>query len=789
MSAQTSFGALLRRYRQTAGLSQEALAARANLSARAISDLERGINRSPRYDTFTLLVGVLNLSAEQRALLQAAANPDAASVASSSPPPPTTVLGQPSLDLPIPPTLLIGREAERAHVLSAIRRRATRLLTLTGPSGVGKTRLVLQLGQDLAPDFANGVLFVDLEPIRDASLVPAVIAQALGVREQSDSTLAEQVRTCLQSRHLLLILDNLEQVLDSSYFVADLLASCSHLFVLATSRTPLRLRAEQELRLAPLSLSDATELFYERAQAIRPASIWSLTDAQAICEQVDCLPLAIELAAMHVRIFSLPELREQLTRRLALLRGGATDLPIRQQTMENAIAWSYELLSEEQQRCFRSFAVFVGGCTLEAAQAVCGGMKVAGGQERTEEKTILVLAALVDASLVQAEILTSGTTRFRMLELIREYAVQCLRRTGEEEEYRRRHADYYARLAETIAAYFGPEQLARDTHMQWLFADELPNARAALQWAEERQDAVLGLRLTGFARLWHIRGQITEAVRWNEQMLALDAKARARGERAAPPSLRVEKLYSLARILLSRGQVKPAEGFAQEALDLAQRIADEPGISEAFATLGLIAQAEDRIDQAATFYDESYRHSKIAKHSGLETRALVNLGELARIRGDVVRARSYLEEALANAQALGAKWDVVRITTLLGHLAGRQKQYSLAKELYREALMQFRAFGSPNYIAWCLEGYAAAICAEGCNAQATRLCAAATALREQAQTPLPPTERERFEQTVLVARAGLDEQTFSQEWTIGLQFGQDEAIDYALSVAFQEPCA
>jgi tetratricopeptide (TPR) repeat protein len=224
-------------------------------------------------------------------------------------------------------------------------------------------------------------------------------------------------------------------------------------------------------------------------------------------------------------------------------------------------------------------------------------------------------------------------------------------------------------------------------------------------------------------------------------------------------------------------------------LDLAQGIADEPGISDAFATLGLITQADGRLDQAATCYTESYRHSKIAKHSGLETRALVNLGELARIRSDVVRARSYLEEALANAQALGAKWDVVRITTLLGHLAGQQKQYSLAKELYREALMQFRAFGSPNYIAWCLEGYAAVICAEGCNAQATRLCAAATTLREQAQTPLPPTERGRFEQTVLVARAGLDEQTFSQEWTIGLQFGQDEAIDYALSVAFQEPCA
>ena len=273
-----------------------------------------------------------------------------------------------TLDFPVPPTRLVGRERERSHTLELLRRASTHLFTLTGPSGVGKTRFALQLIQDIAPDFVDGVAFVALAPVRDAALVPGAISQALGIHESANASLAEQVQIFLRPKHLLLVLDNVEQVLDSASFVADLLANCPHLFILVTSRTPLRLRAEQEVQLAPLPLEDAVTLFCERAQAVRPAQVYTVSEVEAICQQVDRLPLAIELAAMHVKVLPLSELQKRLTHRLTLLRDGARDLPKRQQTMETAIAWSYELLTEEQQRCFRTLSVFVGGWTLEAAE-------------------------------------------------------------------------------------------------------------------------------------------------------------------------------------------------------------------------------------------------------------------------------------------------------------------------------------------------------------------------------------------------------------------------------------
>jgi predicted ATPase/transcriptional regulator with XRE-family HTH domain len=771
MKEQGSFGTLLKHYRLGAGLSQEGLAARAHLSARTISDLERGVHGIPHADTLALLISALSLSAQQHALLLGAARPELA--ASLEAPP-----DSPSPGFPFPPTRLIGRAREHSYALDVLRRSETHLLTLTGPSGVGKTRFALQLLQDLAPDFTDGIVYVPLAPIRDAALVASAIAQTLGLREQVNSSYASQVQAFISNKHLLLALDNIEQVLDgAASFVADLLASCPRLSILVTSRAPLRLRAEQELLLAPLLLEDAVTLFHERAQARRAGRTYTGSEMAAICEQVDCLPLAIELAAMHLNVLSLAELRERLTHRLKLLRGGARDLPARQQTMEAAIAWSYELLTEHQQRCFRTLSVFMGGWTLQAAEAVC-----VAGDEGAAEEIILTLAALVDASLIQAEMLAHGVTRFTMLEILRDYGLKRLRAAEEEEECRRRHAAYYALLAENVFAHFGPEQGVRNAQFPLVLAQELSNARAALQWAEERHEAELGLRLTGFARLWHVHGQMSEAEQWLERMLALDLLARQQGEQVTPLTLRIERLYGLGRTLVRHGKTEHgAKAFAQEALQLAQSISDQNGISNAFATLGMIALESGETDEAEAAFMESYTHARQIEQGGLMSRALSGLADVARMRGDVARATTLSEEALTNAQSIGITWDIPIMMTLLGHLARQQQNYAAATARYREALALYRTFSSPLYTAGCLEGYAATMCAEGYYAEATRLCAAAATLREQAQTPLPPAEREAFEQVVATAKAALDRPAFVREWKTGTTLTQEEAIDDALS--------
>src|ERR1051326_7954256 len=377
--------------------------------------------------------------------------------------------------------------------------------------------------------------------------------------------------------------------------------------------------------------------------------------------------------------------------------------------MEDAIAWSYELLTEQQQRYFRTLGVFMGGWSLQAAEAVC----LSEGEAAAEEN-ILTLAALVDASLIQAEMLAHGVTRFTILEILRDYALQQLRAAGEEEECRRRHAAYYARLAEIVFAHFGPEEGVRDAQFTMVFAQELSNARAALQWAEERHEAELGLRLTGFARLWHVHGQMSEAERWLERMLALDLQAREQGARAAPLTLRIERLYGLGRTLVRHGKVgHGAEAFAQEALQLAQSISDQNGISNAFATLGMIAQESGKPDEAEAAFTESYTHARRIEQRGLMSRGLSGLADVARMRGDIARATALSEEALTNAQAIGMIWDIPIMMTLLGHLARQQQNYAVATARYREALALYRTFSSPLYTAGCLEGYAATMCAEG----------------------------------------------------------------------------
>ena len=761
MTVDSRFGALLKRYRQAAGLSQEALAARADLSARAISDLERGVNHSPRSDTLELLMGALSLPEPQQVLLRAAAH----QVGVSAP----EVTQRPSSFHRLPLALpLVGRTEERSHALALLRGADVRLLTMTGPSGVGKTRLGLQIAHDLADDFPDGVEYVALAPVHDATLVPAVIGQRLHLSEQVERSMEEQVLSFLQPRQFLLVLDNFEHLLEAAPFVADLLANCPRLQVLVTSRAPLRLRQEQVFPLVPLALDDAITLFRARAQAVRPGRAYEGTTVAAICEQVDCLPLAIELAAMQVRLLSLTELLERLSTRLALLGEGARDLPARQRTMRNAIAWSYSLLTGEQQRFFRALGVFVGGWTLEAAEAVGSALG-----ETTSDEALLMLAALVDASLVQVEMPTESASRFSMLELMREYALDALRTAGEEEVCRLRHAAYYARLGESVTP-FGPGQGASETQLVLDF----PNVRAALQWAEEQQEATLGLRLAGaFGQMWFSNGYLREAEMWLERMLALDWQA---GEPEAVLVLRAEALNNLGDVLLGLGKLERAEALATETLERARQRGDQSVISIAWTVLGMVARARGKLDEAATFFAESDTHARLTEHLSIKGMALRNRAELAWIQGDLTQATTFAEEGRFLAQSAGVTFVVAAQTTMLGHLARQQGKYALAKTRYREALALYRTFGSSTYSAWCLEGLAATLCAEGRFDAATRLCAAVAAQREQAQTPLSPAEHEAFEQTVVNAQDALDKATFEAEWATGSAFTPEEAIDNAL---------
>ena len=637
MQEQKSFGVLLKKYRLEANLSQEALAARAGLSTRGISDLERGLKQKPRFDTLERLADALSLSAQQRALLQTSARPEMTPKLSASRSVPVSYINS----LPHAPTSLIGREQERSFAVACLRSTSTRLLTITGPSGVGKTRLAMQLAEDLSADFSDGVAFVALASIRNAALLPEVLAQALGLREQVDMPMVEQVRSFLQHRQFLFVLDNFEHILEAALSISDLLASCPHLRILVTSRTPLRVRAENVFPLVPLPLDYAITLFRNRAQAVRPGGAYEGTTVAAICEQVDRLPLAIELAAMQVRLLSLTEVLERLSNRLALLRGGARDMPARQQTMRDAIAWSYELLTAEQQRCFRAMGVFEGGWTLEAAEAIAWDQG-----DITREEVILTLAALIDCSLVQVETQIERPSRFGMLELIREYALVQLLMAGEEEIYRWRHAAYYAHLGESIVP-FGPGQGVGETQL----VQDFPNARAALQWVAEKREVELGLRLVhAFGKFWFSRGQMSAAEVWLERISALDERV---GDQRVPHVLRADVLYLFGETLISLGKLERTEAMANEALKRAQARLDYSTMSMAFAILGEVAQQRGRLDGAATYFTESDRHARQTEHLSIKGTALSNRSELARLQGDVALATTLAEEGLLQAQAAG----------------------------------------------------------------------------------------------------------------------------------------
>jgi predicted ATPase/transcriptional regulator with XRE-family HTH domain len=759
MSAETesAFGALLKRYRLARALTQEALAERAGVSVRAISDLERGVNRAPRRETLDLLAQALSLAPRQRAALTAAAFPEAA----ESAPDATTNIAPTYL------TPLIGREDDARLVGALLRDPATRLLTLTGPGGVGKTRLALRVADDAADQFADGVYVVMLEEVREPELAARAIAEALGLRETSSQPLNETLTNVLRGRRLLLILDNFEHLLPSAPLVSDLLSACPRVKALATSRAPLRLRGEREWEVMPLALDAAVELFLLRARSARPALTLTPEAEEAvarICERLDRLPLAIELAAAHCKTLPPPLLLERLERRLPLLVGGPVDMPERQRTVRGAIAWSYDLLSEAERRLFRSLSVFSGGCALEAAESVCG--------EASGVETLTLLEALVDKSLIHADLAGASEPRFTMLETIREYALELAEANGELEPLRQRHAEYYARWSEVVG---NQAQGASDE----LIAAEFGNVRAALAWALARRFTALGLRLMlGVGRAWYERGYISEGSARMEELLALSAEP---GHEAEIAPLRLRALFGASLFASARGDFARAEALASESLDLARVLGDRNteaaalyAVGDALRTRGDDPGAERLIEESLAICRE------LGDHAGM-TRAIMGLATLLRQRGEFIRAQALLEEALTHARMYGTDWAVANVLISLGHVAREQGDSERAERFYRESLIAQEKLGNFVYGALSLEGLATVAGERGSAERAITLCAAASRLRDEAHAPAPPAERAVIERTLASARATVDQPAADAAWAAGRALTLAQAVEFALA--------
>jgi predicted ATPase/DNA-binding XRE family transcriptional regulator len=826
----TTFGALLRQHRLRAGLTQEALAERAGVGARSLQNLER--NRAvPRAETVRLLAEALALDDDARAGLIAASHPELAGS--------TEPLSSPRRlpGLPIPPTSLVGREQEVAAACALLRRAdgegGARLLTLTGPGGVGKTRLALAVATELAADFVDGVAWVELAPLSDPALVANAVARALGVGEGGERPLPEALALAVAERHLLLVIDNCEHLLPAMPLVGELLATAPRLTVLATSRARLRLRGERELPVGPLAapgLEDsavpplaglagvaAVRLFVERAAEVRPGFALTPENAvavAAICRQVEGLPLALELAAARVKVLTPAALRARLAHRLPLLSGGARDAPERQQAMRQAIAWSHDLLGESEQILFRRLAIFAGGCTLEAASA--GAAEGLAGLD--DPGTIIDgLTALVDHSLVRFEEPSAHEAaegRFVMLETIREYALERLEENGEAEAVRRAHAAFYLAFAERAEPELtGPDQA------EWLhrLESEHDNLRAALGWARDHGEGELWLRLSGALwRFWELGFHLREGRDWLEGALAADRGARA--------SVRAQALNGVANLAYGQGDVAQAAVYQEESLALARAAGDDYGICRslndlanivsergdyagavalyeeslavsrrigaswaaacALHNLGLMADHMDDLERAAALLAEALLHwdrlgDEVSRARTLDAAALV-----ARRRGDLDHALALGEEGLALRRRGGDRGGVARSLANLGWTLLERGEGWGAAAFFHEALPLHLEAGNRRGLAGCLTGLSALALGRGRPEAAARLLGAADAIDGAGGAVRPPALQRRHERLADDVAASLAEDAFAAAWAAGRALSPEAAVALALAEGY-----
>ena len=776
--------------------------------------------------------------------------------------PPLKSLDRHLHNLPAQPTALLGREAEVAAARALLEQDGARIATLTGPGGTGKTRLGLQVGAELLEGFADGVWFIPLATIANPDLVVPAIAQPLGVREVAGEPLRNTLQDYLQPKHALLLLDNFEHLTAAAAAISALLAACPKIQVLVTSREPLRIAGERELPVPPLTLPSerqarslppgelleypAIRLFVERAQAVKPDFALTETtapDVAAICQRLDGLPLAIELAAARARVLAPAQLLARLDKRLKLLTGGHRDLPARQQTLRAAIEWSHDLLNRDEQVLFARLAVFSGGCAVEAAEAVCDG----SGELAVD--VLDGLDSLTQKSLLRPEDGPDGAPRFTMLETIREFGLERLDATGEADTLHRAHADYYVTLAEEAEP-----QLTSPDQVAWLnrLSAEHDNFRSALGWLEHGDEIETRLRIVAALwRFWWMRGHLTEGRGWleralagadglppdilamalsgagilaesqgdYEQAVALHEKAlnlwRSTGDQVGIASSLTNlgivadvfgdydratdlhtqalslwhelndeigmagSLNELGSLSVNRGDYEAAEELLTRSLELTRRSGEVSALGTVLETLGVLAFRLEDYDRAVNLYQESMELWRELDDSRMIAHTLANLGEAKHHQGDLIQAETMYQESLSLFRELGDKLGTAFALYQLGKLALTRNDVSSAAAHFKESLVLRRVVREKPAIIESLEGLAGAACVSGNPHLGVRLFGAAEALRLAIGVPLSASSGEERNRFLTQARHSLGEAVFTWEWNHGNSLSLDDALDEA----------